>query len=130
MLCFIKKFFSLIYLHNHSSIISSKYFYGISWWFMLSFGMWHHSGLFHSYFTSSCWVNFLNMKAVKESYEISQEEKIEGQYIFYILPFFWVQQPFNGWGNSSWLRMKWLRLQGKLLKCVSRSWIYLSKFAI
>ena len=40
------------------------------------------------YFMLSYWFNFLDMKAVKELYAGRQEEKIEGQDIFYIFPLF------------------------------------------
>ena len=88
--------------------------------YVLLFAIWLHSELFFSYPMLSCWFNFLDIKAVKELYERKQE-KIGSQDIFYFCLYFWVQQQFSGWGNSSWIQMKWFRLQVKVLKCVSHS---------
>ena len=99
--------------------------YGVSRWSMLLFGIWLHSGLFYFYLTLSCWFNFLDIKNTKELYERRREEKIGGQYITFIFClYFWVQQPFRGWGNSSWIQMKWLSPSQGVKMCKSLSLNY------
>ena len=65
-----------------------------------------------------------------ELYERRQEEKIGGQDICYILPLFLGSTTIQ-WARKVFLNTKnWLRLPVKVLKCVSRSWVYISKFGI
>ena len=84
--------------------------------------------LFFCYLTPFWVILFLDMKAVKEFYERRQEEKIRGQDIIYILPLFL--------GSITIRRVRKFFLNKnedvkmKMLKCVSRSWVNMSKFGI
>ena len=68
-----------------------------------------------------CWFHFLDfLFPGKEWYEkkIGKEEMRTR----YLLDFDFIsgfQEPFSGWGNNSWIQMKWLCLPVKVLKCIS-----------
>ena len=49
-----------------------------------------------------------------------RKRRLEAKIAFMFCLYFWVQQPFNGCGNSSWIQMKWSRLPDKVLKYTSR----------
>ena len=60
--------------------------------------------------------NSLNKKAQKELYERRQQQ-IGDKDIFKNFSFiFWVQQPFNGWENFPWIKLKWLNPPVKVFK--------------
>ena len=53
------------------------------------------------------------MKAAKEEKEGGEERRY---FFFSFNLYFWFKQPFCGCGNSTWMQMKWLCLQDKVLK--------------
>ena len=75
----------------------------------------------------SCSFNFLDTKDVKELYERRQEEKIESQDIFYILPL------FLGSTTIQILRKFFLNtneIVASPSQCVSRYWVYMFEFRV
>ena len=73
--------------------------------------------LFYFYPTLTCWCNSLNKKAQKELYERRQQQIGDEDVFLKNFSFIsWVQQPFNGWGNFSWIQLKWLNPPDKVFK--------------
>ena len=58
------------------------------------------------------------------NYMKEDSKRLETKISFIFFLYFWVQQPFSGWENSSWIQMKWLNLLVKFLG------IYMRKFGI
>ena len=102
------------------------------WLVIVGFGFWYLIPFIFFSISFNSLTSSLSVMAAKESLkEGKKETKMPFKFKFY----FWIQQPFRGWENSTWNQWKWLCHPDKVFEytnhfqwLISPKWVFFIMF--